>query len=44
VEECLKALKVELSSSEIQQIREVVNSADIAGGRYNEHAAGSLEG
>lgn len=44
VRECLDALNITLSSVEIQEIRDVANSADIVGGRYNEHAAGSLEG
>lgn len=44
VKECIEALKVKLSDAEVQEIREVVNSADIVGGRYNDHMAGSLEG
>jgi pyridoxine 4-dehydrogenase len=44
VKESLQALKVKLTDADIKEIRGIVDSADIVGGRYNEHLAASLEG
>jgi hypothetical protein len=40
--EAAEASNVKLSQEELDEIREVINSARIVGGRYNAHAEGAL--
>jgi hypothetical protein len=42
VAESLGGAEVQLSSEDLEQIRKIVNSADVMGGRYNAHAQASL--
>ena len=43
VREAAEAAYVELSSADLKEIREVLDNAVVIGGRYNAHAASSLE-
>ncbi|KAM0748831.1 aldo/keto reductase [Meredithblackwellia eburnea MCA 4105] len=44
VKESISAGNITLTSEELKEIRDVVDSANIIGGRYHAHAAHSLEG
>lgn len=42
VKESLEALEVKLSAEELKQVRRILDSHTIVGGRYNDHLQGSL--
>lgn len=44
VKEAMDALKVKFEAKEQEELRQIIDSADIKGLRYNEHAEGSLFG
>lgn len=44
VQECIDAASIELTDDEYKQLRQVIESADIVGGRYHPAAEATLEG
>lgn len=44
VKEAMDALKVKFEAKEQEELRQIIDSADIKGLRYNKHAEGSLFG